>query len=112
MAVLGFFTGLFIPNPFNVFINYALQILVAYLMLKNLVLKTVISVVLSIIIFNLISILILNPYLTVFNITSEQLNSIPIYRIIFIFVFLIFVFYSFIKTFLAYYTTLIFYCKL
>lgn len=88
MAVLGFFTGLFIPNPFNVFINYALQILVAYLMLKNLVLKTVISVVLSIIIFNLISILILNPYLTVFNITSEQLNSIPIYRIIFIFVFL------------------------
>lgn len=89
MTFLGIFTQLFIPNPFNVFINYFLHIIVAYLILKNLVLKTVVSVILSIIVFNLISILILNPYLTVFKITSEQLNIIPIYRLLFIFIVII-----------------------
>lgn len=100
ISVLGFLTQLFIPNPFNIFINYFLQILVAYLMLKNLVLKTAISVVLSIIAFNLISILILNPYLAIFRISSEQLNTIPFYKIFYVFV--VFIFTILIITILKY----------
>ena len=100
ISVLGFLTQLFIPSPFNVFINYFLQILVAYLMLKNLVLKTAISVVLSIIAFNLISILILNPYLAIFRISSDQLNTIPFYKIFYVFV--VFIFTILIITILKY----------
>ena len=90
ITFLGIFTQFFIPNPFNIFINYLLHIVIAYLMLKNLALKTVISIVLSIISFNLIGIFILNPFLTVFKITSEQLNSIPFYKVLYVFIVLVF----------------------
>ena len=68
------------PNPFNNFINYFTMIIFAYIIFRNPFLKTTASVVLSIIISNLVSILILNPYLKIFNIEANQLNIIPIYR--------------------------------
>ena len=86
MTLLGIVTKSLIANPFNIFVNYFLQIVVAYFVFKSSILKTGISVTLSIIIFNLISILILNPYLTVFRIESSQLNEIPIYRLLYIFI--------------------------
>lgn len=69
-----------IPNPFNTFINYFVMLSLANILFKNSFLKTTLSVVLSLIICNLVSILILNPYIKIFNISTEDLNSIPIYR--------------------------------
>lgn len=79
-------TSLFFPNPFNNFINYFTMIIFAYIIFKNPFLKTTFSVVLSIIISNLASILILNPYLKIFNIEANQLNLIPIYRYSYMFI--------------------------
>lgn len=73
-------TSFSFPNPFNNFINYFTMIIFAYIIFRNPFLKTTASVVLSIIISNLVSILILNPYLKIFNIEANQLNIIPIYR--------------------------------
>lgn len=80
-SVLSFITMFLIPNPFNVFINYFIGITLQYMIFKPSFLKSIVATVLSLIIFNLIGILILNPFLTLFNIDSNQLNSIPIYRI-------------------------------
>lgn len=74
-----------IPNPFNIFINYFIMIILTYVIFKNPFLKTSASVVISLIISNLVGGLILNPFITLFNITTEQLNSIPLYRLSYMF---------------------------
>ena len=92
MTILGLLASFFVPSPYNTFINYFLPIIIALLVFKESFLKTSISVVLSLIIFNLIGILILNPYLTIFNIDTNTLNSIPIYRLSYIFTIYLFTF--------------------
>lgn len=78
--ITGILTMFFIPHPFNIFINYFLIILLQYLIFSNPFLKSIISSVLSLIIYNLINILIVNPFITIFNISSDQLSNIFIYK--------------------------------
>ena len=84
ISCISIFTMFLIPNPFNIFINYIMMILLAYKIFNNSFLKTMTSVVISLIILNLLGALALNPYITILNITSEQLNTIQIYRIFYI----------------------------
>ena len=78
--ITGILTMFFIPHPFNIFINYFLTILLQYLIFSNPFLKSIISSVLSLIIYNLINILIVNPFITIFNISSDELSNIFIYK--------------------------------
>ena len=78
--ITGILTMFVIPHPFNIFINYFLIILLQYLIFSNPFLKSIISSVLSLIIYNLINILIVNPFITIFNISSDQLSNIFIYK--------------------------------
>ena len=78
--ITGILTMFFIPHPFNIFINYFLIILLQYLIFSNPFLKSIISSVLSLIIYNLINILIVNPFITIFNISSDELSNIFIYK--------------------------------
>ena len=80
-SIFSLLTMFLIPTPFNVFINYFMAIFLQYIIFKQPFLKSLVSTVLSLIIFNLVGILILNPFITIFNINTEQLNLIPIYRI-------------------------------
>ena len=80
-SIFSLITMFLIPTPFNVFINYFMAILLQFTIFKQPFLKSLVSTVLSLVIFNLIGILILNPFITLFNINTDQLNSIPIYRI-------------------------------
>ena len=57
-------TNFFIPNPFNIFLNYFVIIILIYTIFKSSFLKTISSFVFSLICFNLIQILTLNPYIT------------------------------------------------
>ena len=75
-------TNFTIPNPFNVFINYILFFILILLIFKTTILKALISVVSSVAIFALIGGLILNPYITILNITTTQLSNTPIYKIV------------------------------
>lgn len=69
-----------IPSPFNILLNYLVQIVVAYYIFNISFLKSTTAVIISAIIYTLIGVLISNPYLTVLQISSEQLNSIILYR--------------------------------
>ncbi len=84
--LIGIFTMLVIPHPFNIFINYFIVIALQYVIFSNPFLKSITSSVLALIIYNLIGILILNPFIKIFNINTNQLYSIPIYRICYIFI--------------------------
>lgn len=73
-----------IPNPFNIFVNYLLSTLLIILIFRISALKSLLCVLLASIIFSLIGMLISNPYMTLLNITSKDLDSIPIYRIMYL----------------------------
>lgn len=83
MSLIGILTMYFIPSPFNIFVNLFIPILVACLIFKTSILKTSASIIISLIILNLLGALLLNPYISILNITTEELNHIPFYRFLY-----------------------------
>lgn len=81
LAVTSIITMLIIPGPYNIFINYIIMFILITKLLKFTPLKTLISMCFSIIVVALLSMLILNPYLSIVGITYEILLVTPIYRI-------------------------------
>lgn len=77
-ALLNIFV---IPNPFNAFINYAINVILLYYIFKLSIFKSIIGTFLPVIVFGLIGSLIANPFFTILNISSEQMSSIPIFRL-------------------------------
>ena len=81
-SFVSLLTKYLIPSPFNVFINYIVLFIIIYFLFKQSYLKTLVAVVCPSLIFGLIGILILNPYLNLLNIIYEQSETIPIYRLL------------------------------
>lgn len=88
---VSIFSMFIIPTPFNIIFNYLMMFIITYFVFKISLLKSIIAVVSSALIFGLVGFLVLNPYLTLLNITSEQLSIIPIYRIFYLFIMYTFV---------------------
>ena len=81
VTIISIVTMYAIPNPFNVFINYLIYIILIWRIFKISITKSILATFSSAIIIGLVGSLFANPYLTVLKITSEQLSSIPIYRL-------------------------------
>ena len=84
VPILSILSIQLIPSPLNVFFNYFIIIIIIRLIFKIAFFKGAIVIILSGLIFNLSNSLILNPFITIFNITTEQLEAIPIYRIFYL----------------------------
>ena len=82
-SILGIISNFVFAFPINTIINYIIMFLLSYFTFKLSVIKSCLSVLLPVIIFALITTLIVNPYLTLFNISSNDLSVIPIYKIIY-----------------------------
>ena len=80
-SVIGTLSSTFIPSPFNFIINYISVFFIILFIFKLRPFKVIIALIFPLIIFALIGSLIINPYITLFNITYEQTESIPIYRL-------------------------------
>jgi len=80
------FSMYLIPNPFNIFFNYFIMFALACIIFKFSIIKSLLAMVLSIIIFALVGTLILNPYLTILKIDSYELNSILLYKFGYLFI--------------------------
>lgn len=78
IAIIGTY---FISWPFNIVLNYIFAFIILYFILKMNIIKTFIASLFPSIIFNLVGNLLINPYLTLLNITYEQANTIILYRI-------------------------------
>lgn len=81
ISILSLITKSILPTPFNVIINYIIMILLIFFIFKISLLKAIFATLSSIIIFALVGTLISNPYLTILNISSNQLENIFIYRL-------------------------------
>ncbi len=86
MSILSFISMNLASSPFNIIINYILTMILTYLIFKPSISKSIIAAIFPALTFGLIGFLVANPYITIMNITSEELNSIPIYRLIYIFI--------------------------
>lgn len=82
LSTLGLYT---FPSPYNIIINYITSFIVISIVLKTKTITTIIASILPSFLFTIIQSLLLNPYITILNITYEQLLSIAIYRIPLIF---------------------------
>ena len=74
----------FIPSPINTFVNYFSMVIITTFVFKITFLQSLFASLLSTIIFALVGTLILNPYYTLFNINSDDLNTVPLYRILYL----------------------------
>lgn len=83
ISIISVFDLFILPSPFNILLNYFVTILITYMIFKTSLLKSSICIVVSGIIFNIIGALVLNPYLTIFNITTNDLSQIPLYRLLY-----------------------------
>lgn len=70
-----------IPRPFNVIINYIAAFLLVYFIFKFSLLKTVVASIFPSIVFMLLENLLLNPYISVLNISYLEAQTVPIYRL-------------------------------
>ena len=79
--VLGLLTMKLIPDPFNIYINYLVMFTLICTIFKGPIIKKCLSLLISLVIFNLAGALVLNPFLRIFRINSDELAVIPIYRL-------------------------------
>lgn len=84
MTVTSFISMNFLPNALNISLNYILMIILTHFIFKISFLKSFFSIVAASLIFNIVSLLFLNPYITFFNLSSEQLSTIPLYRLLYV----------------------------
>lgn len=80
-ATISIFNIYTIPNPFNIFINYVIMIILIHFIFRLSILKSIFASVSSAILYSLVGFLILNPFMNLFNLTSETLMITPLYRL-------------------------------
>ena len=74
-------SGFFIPNPYNVILNYVTAFIILHYVFKTNILKTILAGLLPSFTFAIVQSLLLNPYMTLLNISYDQTIGIAIYRI-------------------------------
>ena len=100
-TIISIISAVVLTSPFNVLFNYTCMFFLIKFIFKLSLLKSFLSLLISIFTFGMLNILIQNPYLTVLNISADEFMSIPIYRVpylIFLY-FIIFIIYIFFKKF-------------
>ena len=82
-GIMAIINNYFISWPYNIILNYGLAFIILFFIMKLSFVKSLIATLFPSIVFNILGNLLLNPYLTLLNITYEQSMTIPIYRFIF-----------------------------
>ena len=90
ITIVSLLNIVIVPNPYNIFVNYLAMVILIHYIFKLSILKSIISTICPVVILGLIGSLFTNPYLSIANISTEQLNTIPIYRFIFLLIMYIF----------------------
>ena len=80
MIVVSILSNYVVPSPFNVIFNYGMSILLIHIFFKLNIFKSFIAMIMPAIVFALMSVLIINPYIELLNITQEEFIATPIFR--------------------------------
>ncbi len=91
-GIIAIIANFFIDWPFNIILNYISAFIILFFIMKLNFIKSFIATLFPSIIYNVLGNLLLNPYLTLLDITYDAANSILIYRIPFSLLMYIFIF--------------------
>lgn len=80
-GTLGTILGFLIPSTYKIFINIIIWPIIIYFVLKTTVIKALLAEIITLIITSVLEFIFANIFLTAFNLTSEMILVIPIYRI-------------------------------
>ena len=80
MILVSLLSNYVIHDPYNVIFNYGMMFILIYIIFKLGILKSFIAMIVPSSVFTLIGVLLLNPFLSLMNISYEQVITIPIYR--------------------------------
>lgn len=75
-------TSIFIPNPYNTFVNIFICPILIMLFFRTRIFTAILAEIVSYIIFVLLGAIIHNLFILIFNVTTDTLMLIPIYRTI------------------------------
>lgn len=81
VSIISVLSSFFIPEPYNVIINYTFSFILLIKYFHFRILKSIAAVVIPLAIFGLLHSLLLNPFLKITHLTYESGFNIPIYRI-------------------------------
>ena len=81
VSLVSIITSIIIPEPYNVFINYAFIFILLLKYFNFSILQAIAAVIIPLAIFGLVNSLLLNPFIRMFNTTYEIFSVMPIYRI-------------------------------
>ncbi len=93
VAILSIVCNLFIPEPYNVFINHIFIFLLLRKYLRYNTIQIISAIIIPFSIFGLVNSLLLNPFFWIFNISYESGFNTPIYRITYLLLAYIIVFF-------------------
>lgn len=85
LSIISLVTEFFIPAPYNVVLNYLIMFIFVKINLNLKIIKTILAVIIPTAIFSLVGNLILNPFLTILDITYAQTQNIALYRLLYLF---------------------------
>ena len=102
LSTIGLINIIFVPAPFNTFINLIACPLLVYFIFKTSILKALLSEIVPYVFFIVIGAIVGNLYTSTFKISNQLFNSIPIHKIIgslfmYLFVYLIYIFIKYYK---------------
>ena len=80
-TILSILSGCFVPAPFNTFVNVLLGPILIMYFFKVKLFTAILSQIISYAIFVIVSSIVLNLYIVIFNITTDMIVCIPIYRL-------------------------------
>ena len=82
----------FVPAPLNTFINYIFLFIIIYKLFRLPLIKTILAMIIPFCTFAIVGTLILNPIIKLFNIEQVLVERIPLYRMIYLFIFYILIY--------------------
>lgn len=80
-GIIAILLTFFVPSPYSIFVNLILWPLMVFFLLKTTILKSILSEVISMMTSAVLEFLFANMFLTIFNISSELIREIPIFRL-------------------------------
>lgn len=84
LSLFSLITEFVIPTPYNVFLNYLITFIIIKSILHTNTIKTILAAILPTVIFALIGTLILKPILLIFNLSAEQAQHTPVYKLLYL----------------------------
>ena len=84
ISLVFILSNLLIGEPFNVIINYGCIFLLLFAVYKQSFMKSILAIILPFAIFGALTVLILNPFLKILNISSNTVVVVPLYKFVYL----------------------------